>query len=213
MTNQAPSPRRRSPVTLRIFAVVAGVVAVPALYAVASAATGHRDVVSASSSRDSASASSVGLETEVEHGVLTTKPHGGVDDTTSTTAPTPSTSPAATVPSTAPDTETELEHGVLVTKPHGGGGEDGDEERTVTTPTPTAPITQTFSSAGGTVQVTLTDGTVSLTSSTPAAGFTAEVHDNGPRRVEVRFFSGGNEWRIRVEPAGGAFVSEISQHG
>ena len=40
---------------------------------------------------------------------------------------------------------------------------------------------------------------ISLGSSTPAAGFGAEVHDNGPTRVEVRFTNGRTEWRIRVE--------------
>ena len=30
-------------------------------------------------------------------------------------------------------------------------------------------------------------------------GYTAEVHDNGPTRVEVRFSNGQTEWRIRVD--------------
>ena len=54
--------------------------------------------------------------------------------------------------------------------------------------------------------------TVSLASSSPAAGFTAEVHDNGPTRVEVRFSNGQTEWRIRVDVVNGALQPEITQH-
>ena len=53
---------------------------------------------------------------------------------------------------------------------------------------------------------------VSLASSSPAAGFTAEVHDNGPTRVEVRFSNGQTEWRIRVDVVNGALQPEITQH-
>ncbi len=209
---------RRRPLTRRVLAVTAGVLAVPSLYAVASAATGGGVVPSLSSSSTSSAAAhdSTGTETELEHGVLVTKPHGGggADDTAPTVAPTVPTEAPVTAPVTTPGTETELEHGVLVTKPH--DEDDADDDRgapTAPAPAPVAPITQAFVSAGGSIQVTLADSAVSLTSSTPAAGFTVEVHDNGPGRVEVRFFSGGTEWRIRVEPAGGSMVSEISQHG
>ena len=42
---------------------------------------------------------------------------------------------------------------------------------------------------------------------------TAEIHDNGPTRVEVRFSDGQTEWRIRIELGGGGLTSEITQHG
>ena len=73
--------------------------------------------------------------------------------------------------------------------------------------------TQAFSSVGGSIVVSVNGSSISLASSSPAAGFGAEVHDNGPTRVEVRFTSGGTEWRIRVELGSGGLTSEVTQHG
>jgi hypothetical protein len=70
----------------------------------------------------------------------------------------------------------------------------------------------TFSSAGGSIVVRLSGGAASLVSSSPAAGFSAEVHDNGPTRVEVRFSNGDTEWRIRVDVQNGQLVPEVTQH-
>ena len=53
----------------------------------------------------------------------------------------------------------------------------------------------------------------SFAGSTSADGYTADVHDNGPTRVEVRFNNGQTEWRIRVDVVNGALVQpEITQH-
>ena len=46
----------------------------------------------------------------------------------------------------------------------------------------------------------------------PPPGYTAEIHDNGPTRVEVRFSNGQTEWRIRVDVVDGVLQSEITQH-
>src|SRR5262249_9440790 len=90
---------------------------------------------------------------------------------------------------------------------------------TVATPDPPAapgapprpPATDTtYSSPGGSIAVHRSGDTISLASSAPAAGFTPEVHDNGPTRVEVRFTSGGTEWRIRVDLVGGQLVAETT---
>jgi hypothetical protein len=82
-----------------------------------------------------------------------------------------------------------------------------------TTPTTLAQIEQAaYSSDGGSITVDFVNGQVSLTSSAPAAGYTAEVHDNGPTRVEVRFDNGQTEWRIRVDVVNGQLVPEVSQH-
>ena len=78
--------------------------------------------------------------------------------------------------------------------------------------TPVSDTTQSFSSVGGSITVTVTNGVLSLGSSSPAAGFTTEVHDNEPTRVEVRFFDGSTEWRIRIELGSGGLTSEITQH-
>ncbi len=55
------------------------------------------------------------------------------------------------------------------------------------------------------------DGAVSLAvEHARPPGYTAEVHDNGPTRVEVRFTNGQTEWRIRVDVVNGELVSEIT---
>ena len=129
------------------------------------------------------------------------------------TTPTP-TVPAPTVPTTP---EQEVEH--PVPEPGDDRGvdpvdDDNSGPGNGPAPTPAPAFDQAFSSAGGSITVTVANGAVSLASSSPAAGFAAEVHDNGPSRVEVRFFSsGGQEWRIRVELGSGGLTSEITQHG
>jgi hypothetical protein len=168
------------------------------------------------------SADDRGTETEVEHGVVVEKPHGGattpsVPEVTSPTTPstpqatTPST-PQATTPTTpevtTPTTpEQEIEHPVPEPGDDNGNAGNGG----AVTPVPTG--TQAFTSVGGSIVVSVNGSSISLASSSPAAGFGAEVHDNGPSRVEVRFTNGGTEWRIRVELGSGGLTSEVSQHG
>ncbi len=102
------------------------------------------------------------------------------------------------------------EHPVPEPGDDNGNGNGGNDDNTVT-PVPAG--TQSFSSVGGSIVVS-TDGTsLSLVSTSPAAGFGADVHDNGPGRVEVRFTDGDVEWRIRIEIGAGGLTSEITQHG
>ena len=83
------------------------------------------------------------------------------------------------------------------------------------TPTPPAATTTTYTSGveGGSITVSFANGVVSLVTSTPTAGYTASLHDNGPSRVEVRFNNGSGEWRIRVDVVNGALVPEITHSG
>ena len=69
-----------------------------------------------------------------------------------------------------------------------------------------------YTSPGGSIVVHRSGSTISLGSSTPAAGYTQEVHDNGPTRVEVRFSNGQTEWRIRVDLVNGELRAETTQH-
>ena len=92
------------------------------------------------------------------------------------------------------------------------GDDHGGDAGSAPAPAPAPPVTQTFTSDRGAITVTLADSVLSPSSSTPAAGFAPEVHDNGPDRVEVRFFAGGTEWRIRVDAVNGQLVPEITQH-
>jgi hypothetical protein len=91
-----------------------------------------------------------------------------------------------------------------------------------TTPPPTTPAPEPttvpatsdtpYASAGGSIVVHRSGSAISLGSSTPAAGYTQEVHDNGPTRVEVRFNNGQTEWRIRVDLVNGELEAETTQH-
>ena len=63
-------------------------------------------------------------------------------------------------------------------------GDDNGNDGGAVTPVPSG--TQSFSSAGGSITVTVSNGSRSRwRRARPAAGFGAEVHDNGPSRVEV----------------------------
>ena len=189
-----------------MLAVAAGVALVPALYAAASAATGGgggASTVQVGRHADDLGTSATELETE--HGVVVEKPHGGAT-TPSVPESTAPTVPQATTPTTP---EQEVEHPVPEPGDDVGDDHGGDAGTGTTVPSGS----QSFSSVGGSITVTVADGALSLASSSPAAGFTAEVHDNGPTRVEVRFSDGQTEWRIRIELGGGGLTSEITQHG
>jgi hypothetical protein len=210
----APSPPAHRPRWRRALAVAAGVAMVPALYAVATAATGGGDASTPSTVAAARhGADDVGTETEVEHGVVVEKPHGGAVTPSVPEATTPTT-PDVTTP-TAPDAttptlpENEIEH--PVPEPGDDNGHDGRGDGGAVTQVPAG--TQAFSSVGGSIVVAVNGSSLSLVSTSPAAGYTAEVHDSGPGRVEVRFSNGGTEWRIRVELGGGGLVPEITQHG
>jgi hypothetical protein len=77
-----------------------------------------------------------------------------------------------------------------------------------TTTTVPAPTQQSYSSSGGSIAVQLSNGQVSLVTATPVANATYEIHDNGPDRVEVRFFDSSDDEisRIRVEVVDGKLV-------
>ncbi len=92
----------------------------------------------------------------------------------------------------------------------GSSGSTGDSGSDATPTTVACAQTQTsYSSAGGSITVQLSGGQVSLVSATLAGtGASHEVHDNGPDKVEVRFFDASDHEisRIRVEVVNGALV-------
>ena len=216
-----PQPARR-PRWRRALAVAAGVAMVPALYAVADATTGggggSSTVPATSRGADDTPRTATGTETELEHGVVVEKAHGGattpsVPEATLPSSPTAPTTPQATTPTT-PAQEQEVEH--AVPEPgddHGvdAPGDDHGHDGASAAPLPSGP--QSFSSVGGSIVVDAEGGTLSLVSTSPAAGFGTAVQDDGPTRVEVRFGDGRTEWRIRVELAAGGLTSEVTQHG
>lgn len=88
----------------------------------------------------------------------------------------------------------------------------GGEAPTTTAPSASSAQDVSYSSEGGSITVHFADGVVSLASSSAASGYSTEVHDNGPTRVEVRFSNGEIEWRIRVDVVNGELQPEITQH-
>ena len=133
------------------------------------------------------------------------------------TAPTaPTTAPVGG--SVTPDTVASGTNGGGVANPDPTvpGAEDSTQTSTPTEVTPTteaaASPDTSYSSAGGSIVVRFENGQVSLVSNSPATGYSAEVHDNGPSRVEVRFNNGQTEWRIRVDVVNGQLVSEVTAH-
>jgi hypothetical protein len=91
----------------------------------------------------------------------------------------------------------------------GSAGSSGNGETPTTVPATTQ---QSYSSNGGSITAQLVNGQVSLVSATPAAGATYEVHDDGPDRVEVRFYNSSHDEiaRIRVDVVDGALSPTIS---
>jgi hypothetical protein len=61
--------------------------------------------------------------------------------------------------------------------------------------------------------VRLAGGQVSLQSQSATTGFTPEVHDNGPTRVEVRFRSADHETVVRVDVVNGQMVPKVDENG
>jgi hypothetical protein len=180
---------------------------VPALYAVATAATGGGGDPSPSTVAAARNgAGDPGTETEIEHGVVIEQPHGGATTPSVPEATTP-TAPQAATPTT-PENEHDVEH--PVPEP---GDDDGDDGNGGGARTPVPSGTQAFSSVGGSIVVAVDGSSLSLVSSGAAPGYTAEVHDRGPSRVEVRFVTDGTEWRIRIELGSGGLTSEITSHG
>ena len=72
---------------------------------------------------------------------------------------------------------------------------------------PPAPVTQTFTSGGGSITVRLQNGSLSLVGNpAPAAGYSYDVSKNGGTRVEVRFDNGTDTIDIRVDLVNGEMV-------
>ena len=123
---------------------------------------------------------------------VTTAPEGSTS--TSTTAPVASTTSVATT-ATAPVTTT--------TTP-------------AATTTTTAPQSQTewkTVSGVGVVGVFIDGDEVSLISASPVNPYHAEVEENGPERVEVKFEAESSEYRVRAEVRDGRLVWEVSSGG
>jgi hypothetical protein len=154
---------------------------------------------------------------------------GGGGGSSSVHTPPATEGPVRTVPpapttagvggSVTPDTVADGSNGGATIGSEPTGPASADDSPQTSTPTEVTPPTQAvpadtpYSSEGGSIVVHFENGQVSLVSSSPATGYSAEIHDNGPTRVEVRFNNGQIEWRIRVDVVNGALGQpEITQH-
>jgi hypothetical protein len=148
-----------------------------------------------------------------------TPPASNSPAVSTTTAPPDPATPTVSTPDSPDDSGPTGSAPVDGTLPQSTGGAPTGSPASGTTPeTGPAPTTTPASSdtpyrsAGGSIVVHRSGSTISLGSSTPAAGYTQEVHDNGPTRVEVRFSNGQTEWRIRVDLVNGELEPEVTQH-
>jgi hypothetical protein len=79
-------------------------------------------------------------------------------------------------------------------------------------PPPAAPQTKTYASTGGRVTIRFANGRLTLTKTSPAPGYTTDVHKQTADDVEVRFDNGSHESRIRVRVENGLLRPEISEN-
>jgi len=92
----------------------------------------------------------------------------------------------------------------------GGGGTGGSGESggghgpsPTTLPSGSAPVSTTYSTAGGTVTASCTGSTIRLVSASPSSGFTMQVADSGPEQVQVKFRSAAQEFEVQLGCVGG----------
>jgi hypothetical protein len=84
-----------------------------------------------------------------------------------------------------------------------------------TTNTTGSPITsdqwqpRTISTAGGNIVISFRPNEVRLESVAPAAGFTFDIEDSGPREVRVEFQGGAVKVEVRARWRDGGLVTEI----
>jgi hypothetical protein len=84
---------------------------------------------------------------------------------------------------------------------------------TSTTPPITAPATElrSYELVGGLISVEIGDEVVRLAGASPKPGFTMEVENSGPEKVEVEFHNGDHESHFSGKFEDGRFVPSISE--
>jgi len=118
--------------------------------------------------------------------------------TTTTTTTPPTTVPTTTTPSADPEpTRTTT---TTTTSP----------ATTTTTSTPTTEV-RSYELIGGSVSVEIGDGTVRLAGASPKPGFTMEVENSGPEKVEVEFHNDDHESQFTGKFEDGRFTPSIDE--
>jgi hypothetical protein len=96
-------------------------------------------------------------------------------------------SPSSSAQPTDGPTELPTTRPTITGDPTGSGSPSASESSTTEPPPSADPVRRTWQGLGGTVAVVCRGAAVSLDSAQPDSGFTIEVHERGPQRVEVRF--------------------------
>ena len=127
-----------------------------------------------------------------------------VTTTPTTTSPDPTTTAPSAIPptATAPPTTAPAAPGTTVVAPP----TSPPPTTPTTTVAPPEPVTQTYSSAGGSITVGWDGVALSGLDVTPAAGFDHEVEDERPDRIRVRFQGPGGDFRIEIRVQDGQVV-------
>jgi hypothetical protein len=157
----------------------------------------------------------------------------GSETTSASTAPgtsNPATSAPVTTPSTSHPAASSTIPVVVVTTadPVHTGGSHGHQSTTTvpvvvvttaapvhstsTTATSTTVATtdvRTYSSVAGNITVEVRPGSLRLVSTSPAAGYVAEVAESSGQKVDVKFRGSSRDWRIRVEIKDGAVTYRV----
>lgn len=133
-----------------------------------------------------------------------------VEPSTPTTASTPSTSLFATQPPTT-TTTTALPATTTTTPAESAPSTTTTTVPSTTTTSPPRAEIRSYDLIGGVVTVEIGSSTVTLAGASPKPGFTMEVEDSGPRKVEVEFTSNNHESQFSGEFKDGAFAPEIQE--
>ncbi len=121
--------------------------------------------------------------------------------TTTTTTTTSTTVPATTAPVSDPEPAETTTTTTTTTAP---------ATTTTTTSTPPTEI-RSYDLVGGTVSVEIGDGTVRLAGASPKPGFTMEVENSGPEKVEVEFHNDDHESHFTGKFEDGRFEPSIDE--
>jgi hypothetical protein len=185
--------------------IVAWAVATIAATGIAVAAVGNvADQVvetppAAASASDDSSASTGADTSEVIRGASTSTSNGRRGTSTSNGGTATSSSNGGTATSsTNGGTATSSTNGGSVTSTSNGGTTSTTDD-----PTPAPTSTATYNLVGGWVTIAYGPGVVELVGAAPNPGFSIEIKENGPDRVEVEFESEDHESRFRADETSG----------
>ncbi|MET0830909.1 MAG: hypothetical protein ABWY62_00900 [Acidimicrobiia bacterium] len=170
----------------RVGMIVAWAVATVAATGIAVAAVGNVadqvvDTPPAAASADDSSASTGADTSEVIRGAATSTSNARRGTSTSNGG-----------------TATSSTNGGSVTSTSNGGTTSTTED-----PTPEPTSTATYNLVGGWVTIAYGPGVVELVGAAPNSGFSIDIKENGPDRVEVEFESEDHESRVRADETSG----------